>query len=203
MDPRTSTIEARRRLVHFLQLAHGGELGAAIAYESHARIARTTPERDRILEIRAEEIDHRERVGRMLTQLGERPDPAIERNMARIGRAIAAFWRIGGWFLPMYGAGRLEARNIVEYEEAARAAALSSHGDFVDDLLDMAEVEWEHERFFRLKAATHPAWPWFPKWTEPPPKGEIRRSYAEFVRMSGAGGFRDEGAEELLLLRPG
>lgn len=203
MDPRTGAAEAGRRLLHFLRLAHAGELGAAVAYESHARIARNTPERDRILEIRAEEIDHRERVGRILARLGERPDSSIERSMERIGRAIAAFCRIGGWFLPMYGAGRLEARNIVEYEETARAAALSGHGEFVDDLLDIAEVEWEHERFFRLTAATHAMWKWFPKWSEPPPREEIRSSFADFVRASGSNGFSDEGAKELLLFRPG
>jgi hypothetical protein len=182
MDPR----EARRRLVRFLQMAHAGELGAAIAYESHARTARTTAERDDILKIRAEEIDHRERVGRMLARLGERPDPTIERSMERIGRAIAAFCRIGGWFLPMYGAGRLERRNIVEYEDAARAAALSGHEEFVDDLLDMAEVEWDHERFFRLKSASHPLWRWMPQWDPPPAREEIRKSFLLFERVAGA-----------------
>jgi len=178
MNPR----EARRRLVRILQLAHGGELGAALAYESHARTARTVAERDDILKIRAEELDHRERVGRMLERLGERPDAVVERSMARIGRAIAAFCRIGGWFLPMYGAGRLERRNIVEYEEAARAALLSGHPEFVDDLLDMAEVEWDHERFFRLKSASHWAWQWMPQWEPPAPREEIRLSLEEFLR---------------------
>src|SRR5262245_3876063 len=185
MDPGTGPSEARVRLVHFLQMAHAGERGAALAYESHARTARTVTERDEILKIRAEEIDHRERVGRMLARLGERPDPALERTMERIGRAIAAFCRIGGWFLPMYGAGRLERRNIVEHEDAARAAALSGNGDFVDDLLDMAEVEWEHERFFRLKAASHPLWRWVPGWEPPPPRGAIRQSFNGFIRKAG------------------
>ena len=184
MDPGTGPAEARARLVHFLRMAHAGELGAALAYESHARTARTPAERDEILKIRGEEIGHRERVGRMLARLGERPDPAIERSMERIGRAIAAFCRIGGWFLPMYGAGRLERRNIVEYEDAARAAALSGHGEFVDDLLDMAEVEWDHERFFRLKSASHPMWRWMPQWDPPPPREEIRKSLFRFLRAA-------------------
>ena len=203
MDPSTGRSEAYRALLHFLRMAHAGELGAALAYESHARTARTFAERDRILEIRAEELDHRERVGRMLARLGERPDPKIERTMERIGRAIASFCRIGGWFLPMYGAGRLERRNIVEYEDAARASALSGHPEFVDDLLDMAEVEWDHERFFRERSASHPLWKWFPKWSAPPPREEIRKAYAEFVRASGSTTLGDEGREELLLLRPG
>jgi hypothetical protein len=185
MDPRTGPAEARRRLVRLLQLAHGGERGAALAYESHARTARTPVERDQILKIREEELDHRARVGRMLARLGERSDPAVERSMERIGRAIAAFCRIGGWFLPMYGAGRLERRNIVEYEDAARAAALSENGEFVDDLLDMAEVEWDHERYFRLKSASHPMWRWTPHWESPPPREEIARSFDRFLREAG------------------
>ena len=180
MNPR----EARRRLVRILQLAHAGELGAALAYESHARTARTIAERDDILKIRAEELDHRERVGRMLERLGEPTDPAVERSMERIGRAIAAFCRIGGWFLPMYGAGRLERRNIVEYEDAARAAFLSGHSEFVDHLLGMAEVEWDHERFFRLKSASHWAWRWMPQWDPPPARVEIRHSFVRFVRKA-------------------
>jgi hypothetical protein len=186
MEPR----EARRRLVHILQLAHAGELGAALAYESHARTARTVAERDEILKIRAEELDHRERVGRMLERLNEQPDAAIERSMERIGRAIAAFCRIGGWLLPMYGAGRLERRNIVEYEDAARAALLSGHPEYVDDLLDMAEVEWDHERFFRLKSASHWAWRWMPQWVPPPPRERIRESFADFGREASALAFK-------------
>lgn len=182
MDPRTGSAEARRRLVRLLQLAHGGELGASIAYESHARTARTIAERNDILKIRTEELDHRARVGRMLERLGECPDAGVERSMARIGRAIAAFCRIGGWFLPMYGAGRLERRNIVQYEEAARAAALCGHPELIDDLLGMAEVEWDHERFFRLKSASHPMWPWTPPWDPPPPREKIRESLAHFER---------------------
>ena len=175
-------MEARATLIHILRMAHAGELGAALAYESHARVARTSAERDEILRIRSEEVEHRERVGRMLAALGERPDLATERTMARIGRAIASFCRIGGWFLPMYGAGLLERRNIVEYENAARAAAACGHAEFVDDLLDMAEVEWDHERFFRLKAASHPLWKWMPKWDPPPPREEIRKSFERFDR---------------------
>ena len=49
----------------------------------------------------------------------------------------------------MYGAGRLERGNIVEYEEAAEFARACGREDFIDCLLTMAEVEWEHELYFR------------------------------------------------------
>lgn len=41
----------------------------------------------------------------------------------------------------MYGAGRLERGNIVEYEIAAKLAAECGHPEMIDCLLEMAEVE--------------------------------------------------------------
>ena len=53
------------------------------------------------------------------------------------------------------GAGRLEKRNIQEYETAARYARDAGRPEFVDGLLMMAEVEWEHENYFRLRVLSH------------------------------------------------
>jgi hypothetical protein len=167
------------RLVRVLRLAYSGELGAAIAYHGHARSVRDPAERDHLLQIRAEELDHRERLGRILAHVP--PSAYLERRSAAVGWAIARFCSVGGWFLPMYGAGQLERRNLVEYEVAAREAVLSGYPEIADDLLAMAEVEWEHEAFFRLKAASHPLARVFPVWTAPPPRDEIRRSFERFV----------------------
>src|SRR2546421_156517 len=71
------------------------------------------------------------------------------------GRAVGAFCLIGGWFAPMYGAGRLERGNIVEYEDAAIYARDCGQIEMVDCILTMAEVEWEHEFFFRSKVTDH------------------------------------------------
>ena len=60
-----------------------------------------------------------------------------------------------GWFAPMYGAGRLESRNIREYETAARYARDCGREEFIDCLLTMAEVEWEHEYYFRSRVLVH------------------------------------------------
>jgi hypothetical protein len=112
-------------------------------------------------------------------------DP-IERTMRCVGTAISLFCRVGGWFCPMYGAGRLERRNIVEYEEAARAAHASGNEDMVEDLIDMAEVEWDHERYFREKAASHFLWRWFPKWTAPGTREEIRARFLDALECGRA-----------------
>jgi hypothetical protein len=172
---------ARRHLLRLLRLAYSGELGAAIAYRGHARSVRDPGERDRLLQIEAEERDHRERLGRMLVGIGITPSRWLEFRSAWVGRGIAVFCAVGGWFLPMYGAGQIERRNRVEYENAARAAVLSGYAEFADDLIAMAEVEWEHEEFFRLKAASHPLSRILPIWSAPAPKDEITRSLQRFL----------------------
>jgi len=57
--------------------------------------------------------------------------------------------------MPMYFAGRLESKNSIEYEDAAIFARDLEMQDCVDDLLDMARVEVEHEVFFREMVTGH------------------------------------------------
>jgi len=71
-----------------------------------------------------------------------------------IGKSIAGFCHISGWYFPMWGAGRLERGNIVEYQDCAEYAAECGHAEMLDCLWSMA-VEWEHERYFREEAEGH------------------------------------------------
>lgn len=166
---------ARMNLVALLQLAHSGELAAARAYTGHAgSLRRRHPdEAAEIDAIKVQEIDHRARVRAMLDQLGVAPEPRRERRLDRIGRTISAFCHVGGWFGPMYGAARLERKNVGEYARAAGYAIGCGHVDFVDDLIEMAEVEWDHERYFREKCEGHWMWRLFPRWPAPPPREAI------------------------------
>jgi hypothetical protein len=45
-------------------------------------------------------------------------------------------------------------------------------------------VEWDHELYFRSKAASHLLWNLMPKWPVPLPRESIRTVFGEFV--SGA-----------------
>jgi len=164
----------RRQLVCLLQRAYSGELGAAIGYAGHAASVGSPAERDHIRHIRQEELDHRAWLGDMLRALGTRPDRGLELRNRCLGSGIAAFCQVGGWFLPMYGAGWVEARNIAEYERAARLALACDEFRFAERLLDMAEAEWEHEHYFRLKAASHPLASVLRLWPVPAPKVTIR-----------------------------
>ena len=130
-----------------------------------------------------DEIRHRAALGEMLEQLGTGPSRAREARALLIGGTLALLCRVSGWYLPMYGAGRLERGNIREYERAARHARDSGEARWIECLLEMAEVEWEHERFFREKVerrartATFVA-RWLRPWPSPPPKASIREAFA-------------------------
>src|ERR1043166_8959993 len=107
------------KLVRQLQGAYSGELAAGYAYRGHWHSVRDAAERERIRAIEAEEWHHRELVGAMLRDLGAAPSRKREAIFWCIGKAIAGLCHVGGWFIPMYGAGKLERHNIVEYEDAA------------------------------------------------------------------------------------
>jgi rubrerythrin len=176
--------EARRLLVAILRLAYSGELAAVHAYRGHARSVRDVAERAHIEEVEREELHHRALVGGMLAKLSERPSRPRELRAGILGRVLGGLCHVSGWFAPMYGAGRLESRNVREYENAARHARDAGHLEWVDCLLTMAEVEWEHERWFRAKAAGHRFARRVRIWPQPPPKAEIRASFERESRIT-------------------
>lgn len=169
--------ETRSRFIEILQQAYSGELAAAYAYRGHWHSLRDPDDRSRVQTIEEEEWHHRRLVGEMLRKLGARPNAFREVRASLVGRLLGLLCQLSGWFAPMYAAGRLESRNIREYEEAARRAEVCGRDDFLPCLLAMAEVEWEHERYFRSKVLGH-AWArYFPLWEAPPPKERIRALY--------------------------
>src|SRR4029453_3630241 len=105
-------------LIGLLQLAYSGELAAAYAYRGHWKSVSDPEERHRIEEIENDEWHHRKLVGEMLRDLKAAPNPSRERRATSIGRVLGFGCHIAGWLAPMYGAGRLESRNIREYEVA-------------------------------------------------------------------------------------
>jgi hypothetical protein len=173
-----SAADSRARLVRQLQGAYSGELAAGFAYRGHARAVRDAAEIVRINEIEAEEWHHRELVGGMLRDLAAAPNRVREVIFWCIGHVIAGICHVGGWFIPMFGAGKLERGNIVEYEVAADYALACGREELVECLLTMAEVEWEHERYFRSKVEGHWMLRLFKLWEPAPPKETIRAKFA-------------------------
>lgn len=168
---------AREKLIGILKNAYSGELGAINAYKGHQKSVSDSAEKMMIYRIEVEEMIHRERVGEILSILGEGPSITQERAMGWVGKTLGYLCSLSGWLAPMYGAGLLESRNIREYEEAAEFALAAGHVEFLDDLLTMAEVEWEHEKFFREKCRSHFLYRWLPKWPIPPTKETIRKPF--------------------------
>jgi rubrerythrin len=180
-------------LIKILRLAYSAEMAAAYAYRGHWRSVKDEATRARIRQIEEEEWHHRRLVGRMLEQVGAKPDRTRELRATVIGRALGALCHVTGWLLPMYGAGKLESRNINEYETAARHASRSGRAEFVDCLLTMAEVEWEHEKYFRACVESHKLGAWIPVWPQPAPRESIRSTYnVEFGAIPERISFRDD-----------
>jgi rubrerythrin len=171
-----------KKLIALLRLAYSAELAAAFAYRGHWHSVSDKDERDRIRQIENEEWHHRKLVGEMLEKFRVRPSRARELRAAIVGRVLGFLCHFTGWLAPMYGAGRLESRNIREYETAARYARDAGHGELVDCLLAMAEVEWEHEKYFRSCVLLHSFGRRLVLWPEPPPRETIRKSFAEYAQ---------------------
>ena|SRR5687767_4311538 len=169
----------RQQLIAILQLAYSGELAAAYAYHGHWHSLSAADERESIRTIEEDEWRHRKLVGEMLTALGGAPNKTRETRAAIIGRTLGFLCHLSGWLAPMYGAGKLESRNIVEYETAARYARDSGQTELIDCLLEMAEVEWDHEKYFRSQVLRHAVGRRLRIWPEPPAKESIRRSFEE------------------------
>jgi demethoxyubiquinone hydroxylase (CLK1/Coq7/Cat5 family) len=169
--------DSRDALIRVLRAAYSGELAAAFAYAGHWRSLSNPDERDRIRAIEAEELHHRKLVGEMLEQLGTHPSRSREFIFRVIGRTLGPLCSFSGWLAPMWGAGFLESHNIVEYEVAARLAREGGHAELVDCLLEMAEVEWDHELYFRQQVLKHRLARFIPIWKTPPPKSQIRREH--------------------------
>lgn len=148
-------IDSKKKLIRILQNAYSGEVAAAYAYRGHWKSLKDSPEKLRIKQIEEEEWDHRRRVGEWLEKLAAAPRKTREKVFWTIGRTLGVSCYVSGWFMPMYFAGRLESQNSAEYEEAAAFAKELEMHDCVEDLLDMARVELEHEEFFRTVVSGH------------------------------------------------
>ncbi len=171
--------DSSQNLIALLQLAYSAERAAAYAYRGHWHSVVDEDERVRIRQIENEEWHHRALVGEMIESLGARPSRQREIRACIIGRVLGLLCHVMGSLAPMYGAGRLESRNIGEYETAARYARDCGRDDLTDCLLTMAEVEWEHEKYFRSRVLLHPLGRRLSLWPEPLPKEMIRESFAQ------------------------
>ena len=147
--------DLRDQLIRILQNAHAGELAAAYAYQGHFRSLRRAEERDELRRIETSEWLHRAHVAVMLAELGAHARWRREVLMGSIGRFFGSLCFVSGWFAPMYMAGRLEAMNVSEYQNAREVARQLGLSSFVDQLEAMRIEEDRHERWFGDQVRGH------------------------------------------------
>jgi demethoxyubiquinone hydroxylase (CLK1/Coq7/Cat5 family) len=165
--------EPEKQLIRILRAAHAGEHAAALAYYGHARSVKKPEEKQAIQRIGEEEIAHRRRVGEMLASLHAKPAGWREVIFAGIGHTLSMLCAFTGWFCPMYGAGWIERRNIQEYIDAAQNALAAGHVSFAQELARMAQVEWDHEQYFRSCVERHWLSRWIPLWSMPAKRNDL------------------------------
>jgi demethoxyubiquinone hydroxylase (CLK1/Coq7/Cat5 family) len=164
--------DTRAQLVRILQDAHAGELAAAYAYRGHWRSLHRRPDAAaEVHRIEDAEWHHRALVAGLLAELSARPRRPRELLMGSIGRFFGALCFVGGWFAPMYAAGRLEAMNVGQYDDAQRAATALGLVDAARSLEAMRVEEDRHERWFGDQIRGHWLLPWAARvWTWLPPE---------------------------------
>ena len=148
-------LEAKQQFVSLLQKAYSGELAAAMAYNGHWKSISDADDIKEIQRIEQEELDHRQRIGEMLEELGARPQAWRDRSLRVVGFFVAAGCHLSGWYLPMTIAAKLEEHNVGEYDNAAELSIQSGYEHFVNDLKAMSVAEEEHEVYFKSKARSH------------------------------------------------
>jgi hypothetical protein len=161
---------SRRLLIGILQLAWSGELAALCANQGHWNSVGNPEEKSRIRTIEEEEWHHRKLVGEMLWDLGEHPGSWREFKAVIIGRTAGFLCHVTGWLAPMYGAGKLESRNVREYEVAARYARDCGRREFVEPLLTMAEVSIEDMAKFGITNVIEKGGSW--RWRDLHPESQ-------------------------------
>lgn len=206
-DPATSDDVARDRalFVAVLQAAYSGELAAALAYRGHWRSLwrpHRSEARAEIRRIEAEEWHHRQEVGKVLAELGSGPQRWREVLMRSVGRFFGSLCFVGGWFGPIYAAGRLEGANVGQYEQAAVYARRAGLDHFLPGLAQMTATEDRHERWFGSLIAQHRLLPLASRllgWRPPPAleptdlEGEVSdRRPNDLDRAGGAAGSAEE-----------
>jgi demethoxyubiquinone hydroxylase (CLK1/Coq7/Cat5 family) len=157
----------KNQLIQLLRKAYSGELAAALAYRGHWNSLSGHEDRERIKQIEFEEWMHRKLVGKILQSFRTPPDPVREVKGFLLGRLLGFGCGLLGWFAPMYLAGFLESKNIVEYTDAAQLAVECGHPEILECLYEMAKTEWQHEQFFRSKVLSHRFSRWIPIWPVP------------------------------------
>jgi hypothetical protein len=121
-------------LIAGIAAEHANERGAALAYRGHAASLGDAPEAAEIRAIEAEEWHHRAALAEMLAGLGGGLSWWREPVMAAAGWCIGVACHVGGWLVPMWGAGLIERSNIAAYRRLVDLALAAGRPDLAATL---------------------------------------------------------------------
>lgn len=136
-------------LIRMLRNAHAGEIGAFHAYAGHIRATKDVAERNKLIEIQAEELRHINDCKRLLSHYGYHTDELKDSIMKFIGQTIGLLCFVSGRKLAAWGAGVIEKVGMVNYQKMVDISQKLGNKRLVDIFTNMRDTETVHEMYFK------------------------------------------------------
>lgn len=137
------------KLIRMLQDAHAGELGAFHAYAGHIRATKNVAERNRLIQIQAEELRHINDCKRLLNHYGYPTNELKDSIMKFVGQTLGLLCFISGRKLAAWGAGVIEKIGMVNYQKMVDISQKLGNKRLVDIFTNMRDTETVHEIYFK------------------------------------------------------
>lgn len=135
-----------------LRLSYSSELGAATAYGGHAANVAIPEHRAYIVQVRADELHHRDELLRLMDARGVRPWRVLEVFFFAFGSTVAFGCRFWGDWASSFGASLFEINGVTEYTRLAALARRLDEPVLVECFERMAAQEQAHRDLFREMA---------------------------------------------------
>ena len=146
---------AKRKLTRILKAAYSGEFAASVAYTAQSETARNENERQAMLHIAQEELDHRDSIAWMLEELDSKPSQFQEKTMLKVSKQLA---RKSPQFLRpvwMKISSIAEAVTVHHYKKSVEYAKKMGRDDLAIRLQEMVDYELDHVDFFKKNSKRH------------------------------------------------
>jgi demethoxyubiquinone hydroxylase (CLK1/Coq7/Cat5 family) len=136
-------------LIRMLQNAHAGEIGAFHAYAGHIRATTDVAERNKLIEIQAEELRHINDCKRLLNHYGYPTNQLKDSIMKLVGQSLGLACFISGRRLAAWGAGLIEKIGMTNYQKMVDISQRLGNKKLVDIFTNMRDTETVHEMYFK------------------------------------------------------
>ena len=123
----------------FLKFTYAVEIGARLAYLGHYKVTKDL----KVLEIANEELEHRERVAKILACYGQKPLPIFNLAFTVVGTVIQYACHISPRFMLNFIARSMEIFAVISYNRLAEMYPFHEL-----EFWSMAKAEKRHEDYF-------------------------------------------------------